>query len=247
MTCQRGQCMVEFAIVAGVFVLLLLGTELIAQFHDIQRQAIIAARQVAFSGTWLHGRTPSAVVEQHGRELHFEQAGWMDPTGSEAVPSREDAVAVTIAEGAAPGRAAAAVAVALRPLQAVSGFLGSELDLSDSGFQRSRVRVTLDPLSHLPAPLDALALDFEEHAAVLGDSWSASGPDHVASRSRGLVPTGLLATSAGWLRPALAPLAFIEPALSRLCLGLLEPEFVPLDRLAGGTAGAPQPGQAGCR
>ena len=244
---QRGQSMVELAIVAGVFVLLTLGTELLARFHEVQRQAIIAARQEAFSATWLRGRVSGAVVEQRDRALHFEQAGWMDPTGSEAVPSREDSVVVSTTEGAAPGRVAAAVAVAMRPLQAATGFLGSAFDLTDRGFQRSRVRVRLDPLSHMPEPLDALALDLEEHVAVLGDSWNAAGPDHVAARTRGLVPTSLLAANAAWLRPALAPLAVIEPALSRLCLGLLEPDFLPVDRLAGGAPGAAQPGQAGCR
>jgi hypothetical protein len=49
------------------------------------------------------------------------------------------------------------------------------------------------------------------------------------------------------LGPVLAPLAVLEPALARFCPGLLEPDLVPLDRLAGGITGAPQPGHAGCR
>jgi hypothetical protein len=69
----------------------------------------------------------------------------------------------------------------------------------------------------------------------------------VAARARALVPTALLAAQTAWLRPVLAPLALFEPALSRFCPGLLEPELVPLDRLTGAAARIAQPGQAGCR
>jgi hypothetical protein len=244
---QRGQAMVEFAVVVGVFVLLTLGTELLARYHDIQRQALLAARQQAFSATWLGGRVSAATLQDRARELFFEKPGWSDPTGSVAVPAEQDAIRLAVSEGNAPGRAAAAIAVALQPLRAVGGFLSPGFDLSDQGFQHAQVSVTLAAIPALPAPFDTLALDFVEQAAVLGDAWNASGPGQVAARSRGLVPTSLLASTAAWLRPALAPLTLLDPALSRFCPGLLEPDLIPVDRLAAAAPGAPQPGQAGCR
>jgi len=244
---QQGQALAEFAVIAGVFVLLVLGTELIARYHDIQRQALLAAREQAFSASWMAGRVSAAALQDRVRHLYFEQPGWSDPTGTVAVPASEDAVRLAVSEGAAPGRAAAAVAVALQPLRAVGGFLSAGFDLTDRGFHHARVAVTLDAIPHLPAPFDTLALDFEEHAAVLGDAWNASGPAHVAARARGLVPTALLGANTTWLRPVLAPLALFEPALSRFCPGLLEPDLVPLDRLTGAATGIAQPGQAGCR
>ena len=244
---QHGQALAEFSVVAGVFVLLVLGTELIARYHEIQRMALLAAREQAFSASWLAGRVTAATLQDRLRQRYFEQPGWSDPTGTVAVPANEDAVRLAVTQDAAPGRAAAAVAVALQPLRAVGGFLGSSFDLTDRGFHVARVAVTLDAIPHLPAPFDTLALDFEERAAILGDAWNASGPGHVAARARGLVPTSLLAANAAWLRPVLAPLALLEPALSRFCPGLLEPERVPLDRLTGVAARVAQPGQAGCR
>jgi len=242
-----GQALTEFAVIAGVFVLLVLGTELIARYHDIQRQALLAAREQAFSASWMAGRVSAATLQDRVRQRYFEQPGWSDPTGTVAVPADEDAVRLAVSESGAPGRAAAAVAVALQPLRAVGGFLSAGFDLTDRGFHVARVAVSLDAIPRMPAPFDTLALDFEERAAVLGDAWNASGPAHVAARSRGLVPTTLLAANTTWLRPVLAPLVLLEPALSRFCPGLLEPELVPLDRLAGGAAGLAQPGQAGCR
>jgi hypothetical protein len=193
------------------------------------------------------GRVSAATLQDRVRQRYFEQPGWSDPTGTVAVPANENAVRLAISEDVAPGRAAAAVTVALQPLRAAGGFLGSGFDLTERGFHLARVAVSLDAIPHLPAPFNTLALDFEERAAVLGDAWNAAGPAHVAARARALVPTALLAAQTAWLRPVLAPLALFEPALSRFCPGLLEPELVPLDRLTGAAARIAQPGQAGCR
>lgn len=239
--------MVEFAVVVGVFVLLALGTELIYRFQEVQRQAVIGARQAAFSAAWLGDRVPATDVQARLRTGHFEHAGWMDPTGNEAMPSREESVSLALQQGPAPGRAAAAVAEAMRPLRAVGSYLSEGFDLTPEGFRRATVRVVFDPVTSLPSPLDAIAPDFEEHGAVLGDAWNSGSPAQVAGRTAGLVPTALLAEKAAWLTPATLPLRLLEPALARLCLGLIEPELVPADRLSGGGAGVPQPGQVGCR
>lgn len=243
---QRGQSLAEFAVTAGLFVVLLLGTEMIFRFHEVQRQAVIAAREASFTASWTTGRLAPEVLQQRVRHWHFEQPGWVDPTGNEAVPSREDAVTLRLAERAPPGTAAAAVDMALQPLRAVGGFLSSGFDLPMDRFAQAVVGVTLEPLARLPAPFDSLRLDLSEQLGVLGDSWMASGPTGVASRTAGLVPTGLLRTQGSWLRPALAPLGLVEPAISRLCFGLIEPDYVPLDRLGAGGTSAQQPGEPGC-
>lgn len=243
---QQGQSMAEFAIVAGLFVLLLLGTEMIFRFHEVQRQAVLAAREAAFTATWTEGRLAPQTLQRRVRYWHFEQPGWMDPTGNEAVPSREDAVSLRLGTVAPPGTAAAAVDFAMQPLRALGGFLGPGFDLPVDRFAQAVVGVQLDPIARLPAPFDTLRIELSEQLGVLGDSWMAAGPQHVAQRTAGLVPTGFIGRQSSWLRPALSPLTVIEPALSRLCLGLIEPEYVPQDRLAGASLSARQPGEAGC-
>ena len=238
--------MTEFAIVVGLFVLLLLGTVLTFRFHEIQRQAVLAARQASWSTTWLHDRVSPEIVTQQVRSWHFERAGWMDPTGNEAMPSREDAVSVQLAQDAPPGSAPAAVDLALQPLRAVGGFLGGGFDLPMDRYARAVLSVSVEPVSRLPEPLGSMRLELTEHLGVLGDPWMATGPSEVASRAGGLVPTGLLAGRATWLRPVLWPLTVLEPAIGKLCLGLIEPDRVPADRLVGSTLTGQQPGVSGC-
>lgn len=243
---QQGQSLAEFAVAAGVFVLLLLGTEMIFRVHEVQRQAVIAAREASFTASWTDGRLAPDVLQRRVRLWHFEQAGWVDPTGNEAVPSHEEAVTLRVEERAPPGSAAAAVGLALQPLRAIGGFLGSGFELPMDRFAMAVVGVRLDPIARLPAPFDSLRLDLAEQLGVLGDSWMAAGPQAVATRTAGLVPTGLLRAQSSWLRPALSPLGLIEPSIARLCLGLIEPDYVPVDRLSGGAGSAQQPGEPGC-
>ena len=74
------------------------------------------------------------------------------------------------------------------------------------------------------------------------DRVGAYGARDVATRAGGLVPTGLLrALNAIW-QPLSVPLGVVEPSLGQLCLGLIEPDRIPEDRLGPGRT--PLPG--GC-
>ena len=242
----QGQALVEFTVAATVFALLLLGTVWIFRLHEIQRQAVLSARAAAFTATWMHGREAIDRAQARLRRLHFEQAGWTDPTGNEAMPADEQAVTLRVAQGAPPGTAASAVQFAMTPLRAVGGFLGSGFDLPMDRQATATVDVVVEPVARLPEPMASLRLTMSERLSLLGDTWAATGPADVASRAAGLVPTNLLRTPGIWLKPFLLPLSLIEPAVNRLCLGLIEPDVVPRDRLAGGLPTAPQPGDPGC-
>lgn len=246
MSREQGQALVEFAIAAGVFALLLLGTVWLFRLHEIQRQGVMSARTAAFTATWMLGRESTAAAQDRLRRLHFEHAGWSDPTGNEAMPAREDAVSLRLVQGAPPGTAAAAVSIAMAPLRAIGGFLGSGFDLPMDRQMTATVEVIVDPLTRLPEPMASLRLAMAEHLSILGDGWAASGPREVSARTAGLVPTNLLRAPMQWLSPFLWPLSLIEPAVGRLCLGLIEPDRVPRDRLSPGVGGMPQPGEPGC-
>ncbi|MEN9704675.1 MAG: hypothetical protein RLZZ393_554 [Pseudomonadota bacterium] len=238
--------MAEFALVTGVFVLLVLGTALLYRFHEIQRQALVAAREAAFSGMWLQGRIAPEVLQRGIRRRHFDRPGWVDPTGNEALPGRDDAVMVQVSNAAPPGKAPGAVAVALQPLRAVGGFLGPGFDLPMDRHAQARVDVTLAPIVHLPEPLDSLHPLLSAHLGLLGDEWMASGPGVVASRTAGLMPAGFLRAQSAWIKPLLWPASLIEPAIAQLCLGLIEPDRVPEDRLSATAASRRQPGDPSC-
>jgi hypothetical protein len=243
----RGQSLVEFALGLGVLVLLALGTQLLARYHDIQRQAMLAARELAMTATWIAGRDASADPLAQLRARHLTHPGWRDPTGRAALLADDAAVQGDVQSIAAPGRTASLVDTAMRPLRVAGGFLGTGFDLTAAGYQRANLRIVLQPLQHLPRPFNSLQLQLTEQSAVLGDAWQASGPTQVRARAAGLVPTQMLAGQAAWLQPLLLPVSLIEPALRQFCPGLIEPELLPLDRLSGATPATPQPGERGCR
>lgn len=246
MSREQGQALVEFAIAAGVFALMLLGAVWLFRLHEIQRQGVMSARTAAFTAVWMKGRESTSVAQVRLRRFHFQQAGWIDPTGNEAMPSGEEAVTLRLVQGAPPGTAPAAVSIAMAPLRAVGGFLGSGFDLPMDRQTTATVDVIVDPVARLPEPMASLRLALSEHLSILGDSWGASGPREVSARTSGLVPTNLLRTPMQWLSPFLWPLSLIEPAVGRLCMGLIEPDRVPRDRLSPGMGGVPQPGEPGC-
>ena len=230
---MRGQCMVEFALAVVSMVLLAFGTIMIGRYQQVQFQAIVAARHATYQHAWTGERLGPDALEQRGRALFFTNAGWRDATGRRALidPGTDTHVAAT--EGAAPEASSAMIEFLLQPLRLVSGFLGAGFDLSSRGLHTSVVRVDLSPVLQLPAPFNELRLNFEERSAVLGDAWSAAGPTQVVRRVSGLMPTGLFAQQRDLLLPLSAPIRLLEPAFARLCLGLVEPDRVPVDRLEG--------------
>ncbi|MEY4761408.1 MAG: hypothetical protein RLZZ200_1264 [Pseudomonadota bacterium] len=243
---QRGQAVVEFAVSAAVFALMLLGTVWIFRLHDIQRQAILSARAAAFTESWMHGRESADAAQLRLRQVHFEQAGWLDPTGNEPMPGSEQAVVLRLSQRSPPGTAPAAVDVAMAPLRAVGSFLGDGFELPMNRQATALVEVGIDPVKRLPEPLSSLGLRLTERYSVLGDTWAAGGPAEVVRRSAALVPASILRAPGQWLAPLLLPLSLFEPAVKRLCLGLIEPDRVPRDRLSPATGGPAQPGDRGC-
>jgi hypothetical protein len=241
-----GQALIEFCIMVGVFVALGIGMQVLSGWQRLQRQAVIAARETAFSAAWNPRLAGVPDLQARMAALHLDGVGTVAPGTGQSLLERDPGPAVQVADASPPGTTPNLLVQVLRPLRAVGGFLGSEFALQQQGFAQATVALHMADLPALPQPWAAAALQVEERAAVLGDDWSAAGPAQVAQRTSGLVPTGVLARQAAVLRPLLWPVRLIEPALGRLCLGLIEPERVPVDRLAGAVGGASQPGDVAC-
>jgi len=123
-------------------------------------------------------------------------------------------------------------------LRAASGFLSSGFDLRGDQLVAGEVRAQIAALPGLPSPFDALELEFSAPFALMADGWHAGGPPHVARRAGGLVPTERLSGINELWRPLSVPLAIVEPSLRELCLGLIEPDRIPEDRLGPGRSAA---------
>lgn len=229
---HHGQSLVEFAVAVTALAVLPLGMVLIAQVHDLQMRAIQAARHAAFDSTWWRERRSVNDAQELLRERLFADVAWKDPWGEDDLIAASQDVTLHTEVQEPPGRAPAVTRFILRPLVAISGFLGERFDVDQHGFHTSTVAVAIRNQPLLPPPLDALGIQLRERASILGDPWSAAGPAHVVRRVSGLVPTSMGAETRALLDPLTATVALIEPAVRRLCWGRIDPEQVPADRLA---------------
>jgi hypothetical protein len=235
---QAGQSMAEFAAGSSVLALLLLGSLALGGFQESDRRLVLSARQAAWQQSWTPQHTDAAM---RGRELHrqnFADPGVMDPTGRRLLVAEDDLV-VSASYQEATGAAGTAAELMVAPLRTVSGFLGSGFDLRDDGMTGGNLRAHLEPLTALPRPFDTLELELNVSHALLGDAWHAGGTRHVQQRAGGLVPSTRLAALNSIWRPLAAPLSIVEPSLGQLCLGAVEADRVPEDRLGPGRTPLP--------
>jgi len=242
MKLHSGQSMVEFSLCAGTLALLLLGTWTINDYQEVQRRAIVAARQAAYEGAWLAENFRIEGERSRLASLHFDDAGLTDPTGATRLVSTES-VRLEAQSGPAPGQGTAAFEFLTAPLRASGGFLGEGFDLANKGFRIGAVVAETRAPPNLPAPFRTLTLRFRQPYALLTDGWNAAGPAHVARRAGGLVPASILSGLTGLWSGLSAPLGLIEPSLRQFCPALIEPDRLPEDRLG---PGRPQPGPT-CR
>lgn len=234
----RGQSLVEFAAGAAAMSLLLLGTILLGGYQEVDRRGLFAARQQAHEGSWLAGRTAGDPRAQMLHAMHLADPGVSGPFDGRQYVAR-DGVEITQATGAAGGVAADAAMAMLTPLQAAGGFLNSSFDLANDGLVRGQVRLHLPPPAGAPGPFSGLDLQLTATYALLGDAWHAAGPGHVTGRASGLVPGSALAGFTQLWQPLLAPIRLLEPSFGKLCLGMVEAERVPEDRLGRGYSPLP--------
>lgn len=238
---QSGQSMTEFAAGSAVLVLLFLGGLSLGSYQEVDRRLVLAARQTAWQQSWMPSGDAVAIARAlHGE--HLADAGVRDPSGRRPLVE-EDGLAATASRHETSGVAGTAAELMLAPLRVASGFLGSGFDLRDDGLPQGNLQAHVAPLQGMPAPFDSLELDLSAAWALLGDPWHGGGVSHVHQRAGGLVPSASLSAINAIWGPLAVPLRIVEPSLVQLCLGLVEPERVPEDRLGRGST--PLPGR--CR
>lgn len=233
---QRGQSMAEFAAGSAVLSLLLLGTLTLGGYQEVDRRGVIAARQASWQQAWRHDADlPALAMALH--RAHFSDSGVNDPTGRHLLVA-EGQVEVAATRETPAGAAGAATTVLLAPLQAFT-LLDDSFDLPVQTMLQGHVGTRIERQPALPAPFDTLDLTLASSFALLGDGWNAAGVAHVAARAGALVPTARLGALRDIWRPLSAPLSLLEPALRQLCLGLIEPDRIPEDRLGPGRTPLP--------
>jgi hypothetical protein len=227
---QRGQSLVEFAAGTSALVLLLLGVITLSGFQEVQRRGISATRQLAFEAVSWSGPVRDEVNAEHAFAHHFDDGGMQDAVGRARYVGEED-VEVSQQAGRPPGLADHATTLLMAPLRVGSTLMQARLDLETGGYVTGELVLRLAPHQWLPEPFRDLDLLLRQPYAILSDAWNAAGPPHVKERTAGLVPTQRLESVAGHWQNVTGPLTVLEPSIDKLCLGIIEPEEIPEDRL----------------
>lgn len=244
MTHQRGQGMVELAVGITSIALILIGAQALSVLQETQRRLLVAARQASFSQLWGAGRGETGSSVEGIFAVHLQDPGLGVPvTGAEHLESGD--LQLQILERSLEAAAATSQRLLSSSLSGPGGFFSGDLGWGPEGFVGVRLNLRHRPMRALPEPFDELDLGFSEGMSLLADAWNAGDSRQVARRAGVLVPTGLLRPLSDALRPLMVPLRLLEPTIDELCLGLIDPDGVPEDRL--GPARSRPPTWNSCR
>ena len=227
---QIGQSLVEFAGGSTALLLLLLGVITLSGYQEVQRRGSIAARQFMYESAW---QVPGVSMQPSAQRLYrhdFDDTGLLDAVGGARYVTEGD-LQVSRLQSAAPGLAGNAATLLLMPLEASRAFTGKEFDLDAGGYVSGELVTHVAPHEWMPDPFRGLDLELRQPYAILSDPWNSGSARHVRDRTSSLVPTLSLASLATAWRALSAPLSILEPSLWKLCLGLIEPDTIPEDRL----------------
>jgi len=221
--------MAEFAVASGVLAMLLLCMPVLCRWHELQMASIEAARRAAFEGSWRAGMRRGAIG---GVDLApIRQA--LFPDAGDAAQISADRVQATLDAGSEPGTAGQAERALLLPFR-VARVLNGGFELRAPALYTARITVGLARPAQLPDPFAQVPMEFHERFALLGGDWASSGPPQVADRAGGLVLSRAVPPVRAVVQWGARLLSVFEPALRQLCLGQVDPERVPADRLGPG-------------
>jgi hypothetical protein len=225
--------MAEFAVAAGVLATLLLCMPVLCRYHELQVASIEAARRVAFEGSWRESGGGHVDVAPLRNAL-FPDTGDAAQVTAQRVQAGLDA-------GSESGLAGRSTRLLLAPFR-LARVLNSGFDLHEPVMYTADMAVALSRPAQLPDPFSQTPIEFHERYALLSGDWASSGPSQVADRAGGLALTRAVPPVRTVVRWTARLLSVFEPALRELCLGQIDPEHVPADRLGQGVdpdAGSP--------
>lgn len=239
---QAGQALVEAVVALLVLVPVFTASYLLWAWQDARHAALVAARFVAFDAA-LRGAAASGVPAREALRQHVldgRRRGWWSLGRRPAALVDESAVQVQLSPWALPEplqRTESAAFTLLAPARA----LGSgALDLQRGGGIRAQVVLPAAPVT-FPVRFERLERiegpRLTASLALLADPWRAGSAQRSQTRVESLSVAGRTREWVEPLRGVRAALALVEPAFERLCLGRIDVEIVPPDRLAGSSAG----------
>ena len=214
----RGQALVESLAATLVLSPLLLAVVQLAALQSVEQATVGAARAAVLAAHHGLDAATGPLPADRIRGLFFADPGATAEVGT--VTARQ-APSAELAED---------IALAIIIPARVVGT--GELDLARS--QAVAARVTVDaPRIYDAIMPDASAVRLSAGLTLMRDDWDAESAADVWRRTAALSTTGRIAAWRGPLTALAAPIRLLEPAVGRLCLGRIDPDIVPEDRLRG--------------
>lgn len=211
-----GQALVETCIALIVLVPLLLFAWLLADLNALQHAAIAATRQTALETFHREPLELEAI-----NVAHLQPFAHLIDAADLLVEGTAQPEVVTTYERLA--------FLALEPAKLVGA---GDFDLAQDSALRASVSIRLRPAALLPRWLELPELTLQEHMSLMHDDWDAASSEQVRLRTAALSAAGRLNEWKSILAPVSWALSFLEPAFEKLCLGRIDPEIVPADRLS---------------
>ena len=214
----RGQAMVESLAATLVLTPLLLVVVQLSTLQAAEQAAVGASRAAALAAHHGLDAATGPLSSERIRSLFFAD---VEADASVATGAARQAPSAELAED---------IALAIIVPARVVGT--GDLELARS--QAISARVSVDP----PLVYEAIMPAAERARVSAGlplmvDDWDADGAAEVWRRTAALSTTGRIAAWRGPLTTLATPMRLLEPAMERLCLGRIDPDIVPEDRLHG--------------
>lgn len=223
----RGQALLETLVALLFLTPLFFCAVYLADLHRAGLGAALAVREIALAS--LHD--PSGALDPVVVRALQDLAIPADSTSGELRQPQVEEVYLD----SAPRLAETAAGVMLLPAK----LLGSgEFDLPPWSARSVTTTVAMGDTIVLGVPFES-PVALRENLFFFVGHGAARGPEQVRARTAALSVAGSLAAAAKPLETVLSVARIVEPALERLCIGRIDPDIVPEDRLAGSTSRPP--------
>jgi hypothetical protein len=214
--------MVESLAAALVLAPLLLAVVQLSALQSAEQATVGAARAVALAAH--HG------LDAANGPLSAERVRGLFLAGPESSAEVDAEVAMVAARQAPSAELAEDIALAIIVPARVFG--AGDLDLARSQAIAARASVDVPRIVGALMP-ETPPTRVSAGLPVMIDDWDADGVAGAWRRTAALSTTGRIAAWRGPLTTLAAPMRLLEPAVGRLCLGRIDPDIVPEDRLQG--------------
>lgn len=216
---MRGQAFTESLVAVLFLIPLLLCMIYLVELMRAEQGAVVSARELVLAAVHTPtGHVPAALVE----DLH-ELAMPADQVVGERRAPR-------IASITLPNPATDVEKVANGLLLPATLVGVGRFDLPEFLPRRASTGVSLGSTREIGVPFD-LPVVVEADVAFMAGHGAADSPAEVRSRTAALSVGGALAEVSEPIELLATIASLLEPALRRLCIGRIDPEIVPADRL----------------